>query len=149
MSVSQVKGKELQDVPQTNFTEALAGRAAGVDVVTGSGAPGAGSKIRIRGANSVNSSADPLIVIDGFPVAAGSGDLYSGSRMGISGDRTDILSMINPNDIESIEILKDAGATSIYGARGANGVILITTKSGRTGSSGINIRVNTGIQTDG
>ncbi len=147
VSVSQVKGKELQDVPQTNFTEALAGRAAGVDVVPSSGAPGAGSKIRIRGANSVNSSADPLIVIDGFPVAASSGDLYAGSRMGVSGDRTDILSMINPNDIESIEILKDAGATSIYGARGANGVILITTKSGRTGSSGINVRVNTGIQT--
>ncbi len=87
-----------------------------------------------------------MIVIDGFPVAASSSDLYAGSRMGISGDRTDILSMINPNDIESIEILKDAGATSIYGARGANGVILVTTKTGRTSTSGMNLSVNTGIQ---
>ncbi|WP_373511295.1 SusC/RagA family TonB-linked outer membrane protein, partial [Persicitalea sp.] len=146
VSVAQVKGSEIQNIPKTNLTEALGGRAAGVDVVTGSGAPGAGSTIRIRGANSVNSNANPLIVIDGFPVAASANDLYSGSRMGVSGDRTDILSMINPNDIESIEILKDAGATSIYGARGANGVILITTKTGRTSTSGMNVSINTGVQ---
>jgi len=146
VSLSQVKGQELRDIPKTSLTEALGGRAAGVDVVTGSGAPGAGSKIRIRGANSINSSAEPLVVIDGFPVAASAGDLYEGSRMGVSGDRTDLLSMINPNDIESIEILKDAAATSIYGARGANGVILITTKNGRTGTSGISLNVNTGVQ---
>ncbi|NJN25869.1 MAG: TonB-dependent receptor [Cyclobacteriaceae bacterium] len=146
VSLSQVKGEVIQDIPKTSLTEALGGRAAGVDVISASGAPGAGSTIRIRGANSAKSGADPLIVIDGFPVSATSADLYENSRMGVSGDRTDLLSMINPNDVESIEILKDAAATSIYGARGSNGVILITTKSGRTSQAGITVSVNMGLQ---
>ena len=146
VAVSQVKGEDLQSIPKTSITDALGGRAAGVDVISSSGAPGAASTIRVRGANSVNSSADPLVVIDGFPVAVDAGDLYENSRMGVQGTRTSVLSMINPNDVESIEILKDAAATSIYGARGANGVILITTKSGRTAQSGIEVNINTGIQ---
>jgi len=145
VAVSQVKGEELESIPKTNILETLGGRAAGVDVVTPSGAPGAQSTIRIRGANSVNSNASPLVVIDGFPIAAAEGDLFEGSRMGISGSQTDLLSMINPNDIESIEFLKDAAATSIYGSRGANGVVLITTKSGREGKSEITFSANTGI----
>lgn len=146
VAVAQVKGETIQDIPKTSLTEALGGRAAGVDVINSSGAPGAGSKIRIRGSNSVNSGSSPLIVIDGFPVAASNDDLYSGSRLGYAGDKTDILSMLNPNDIESIEILKDAAATSIYGARGANGVIIISTKNGRTGTAGITVSANMGIQ---
>ncbi len=147
VSVSQVKGELLESIPKTNIMEALSGRAAGVEVVSASGAPGAGSTIRIRGANSINSSADPLYVIDGFPVAATSGSLFEGSRIGLSGEPTSLLSMINPNDIESIEFLKDAAATSIYGARGANGVVIITTKAGKQGRSDITVSVNIGAQT--
>lgn len=147
VSVSQVRGEQIQSIPKTSFMETLGGRAAGVDVVSASGAPGAGSNIRIRGANSINSNASPLYVIDGFPVAVSSGDLFEPSRLGVSGDQTDVNAMINPNDIESIEILKDAAATSIYGARGSNGVILITTKSGKRGKSNISLDASTGIQT--
>lgn len=146
VSVSQIKSDQIQSVPKTSVMETLGGRAAGVDVVTSSGAPGSSSTIRIRGANSILSSADPLYVIDGFPVAVNNTDMNETSRLGVSGDQTDVLSLINPNDIESIEILKDAAATSIYGARGSNGVILITTKRGKMGKSDISLSVNTGIQ---
>ncbi|MCF6331839.1 MAG: TonB-dependent receptor, partial [Draconibacterium sp.] len=146
VSVSQVKGEQLESIPKANIMEALGGRAAGVSVVSSSGAPGAGSSLRIRGANSINSSAEPLYVIDGFPVAATSGDLFEGSRLGFNGDKTSLLSMINPNDIESIEFLKDAAATSIYGSRGANGVVIITTKTGKQGRSDITVSVNLGVQ---
>lgn len=147
VSVSQVRGDALQSIPKTSVMETLGGRAAGVDVISSSGAPGAGSKIRIRGANSIRSGAEPLYVIDGFPVAATMNDLHETSRYGISGDQTSLLAMINPNDIESIEFLKDAAATSIYGARGANGVVIITTKSGKKGRSDITLSVNTGLET--
>ena len=100
VSVSQVKGEQLLSVPKSNVLEALGGRAAGVDVISLSGAPGGQSRIRIRGANSVNASADPLYVIDGFPVAAISNHLVEGSRFGGNmGDRTDIMAMINPNTV--------------------------------------------------
>jgi len=147
VAVSQVKGEDLESIPKTSFMELLGGRSAGVDVISTSSAPGTSSTIRIRGANSVNSNADPLYVIDGFPVISSSydsGDSFSSSKMG---EGTSVFSMINPNDIESIEILKDAAATSIYGARGANGVIIITTKSGHKGKSELNVTANVGIQT--
>ena len=114
-SVSSVKGKELIAVATPSIGHMLQGRAAGVVVQQNSAEPGGGLTIRIRGGNSINGGNDPLIVVDGF---VGAGDLNS----------------INPNDVASVEILKDASATAIYGARGANGVILITTKRGKTGA---------------
>jgi TonB-linked SusC/RagA family outer membrane protein len=147
VSVSQIKGEQLVTVPKTNVLDALGGRAAGVDVISQSGAPGSKSTIRIRGANSIRSGADPLYVVDGFPVATNSDALFSNSRFGYNtGANTDIMSMINPNDIESIELLKDAAATAIYGARGANGVVLISTKTGKAGKTEIGMDVNYGLQ---
>jgi TonB-dependent starch-binding outer membrane protein SusC len=113
-SVVSIKGNELTEVKTANFQEALIGRAAGVNIQTTSTRPGAAPQVRIRGVRSLSGNNDPLIVLNGIPFAGG-------------------LSDINPNDIESIDILKDASATAIYGSRGANGVILITTLSGREG----------------
>ena len=109
-----------------NFSQALRGEVAGVQVVTGSGAPGSDATIRIRGTGSVNGNRAPLYVVDGAPYASD-------------------ISAINPADIESITILKDAAATSIYGSRGSNGVILVTTKTGKSGISNISVDVRTSI----
>ncbi|KAA0992709.1 SusC/RagA family TonB-linked outer membrane protein [Dyadobacter aurulentus] len=114
-SLSQVKTKEINAFPATNVLQAMSGRAPGVQVTQNTGAPGAAVSVRIRGTNSVQGSNEPLYVVDGFPT--------SGSNPTI----------INNSDIESIEILKDASATAIYGSRGANGVVLITTKQGKSG----------------
>lgn len=120
-AVSSVEVEELQSMPITSVTQGLHGRIAGVQVTSESGLPGAGTTIRIRGGNSIQGNNDPLYVVDGFPIdAGGTGDRYSRNP----------LSFLNPNDIASIEILKDASATAIYGARGANGVVLVTTKKG-------------------
>ena len=113
-SLVSVTNEEFDRQPLTRVDQALQGRAAGVAVTQTSGAPGAGYKIRIRGANSISGSNEPLYVVDGLVV----GDILS----------------INVNDIQSLEILKDASATAIYGSRGANGVVLITTKTGRKGT---------------
>lgn len=110
-SVAQVSNKDLQAVPVYNIGEALQGRASGVSVVSNSGEPGSRIQIRVRGGNSMIGSNDPLYVVDGFPLTGG-------------------IDFLNPADIESIDILKDASATAIYGARGANGVVIITTKRG-------------------
>lgn len=115
-SLAQVKAKELTSFPTTNVVQALAGRAAGVQVIQNNGSPGAGVSVRIRGTNSIQGSNEPLYVIDGFP---------------FSGNPT----LLNNADVESIEVLKDASATAIYGSRGANGVVLITTKRGRAGQT--------------
>ena len=109
-----------------NFSQALRGEVAGVQVATGSGAPGSDATIRIRGTGSVNGNRAPLYVVDGAPYASD-------------------ISAINPADIESITILKDAAATSIYGSRGSNGVILVTTKTGKSGVSNISVDVRTSI----
>ena len=111
-SVDKVDIKEMQKAAVPTFDESLAGRVAGVNVVASDGTPGVDASIIIRGANSITQSNSPLYVIDGFPV------------------ESSLSSVVDPSDIESMEILKDASATAIYGARGANGVILITTKSG-------------------
>src|SRR5215218_9677443 len=113
-SVSSIGAKDLKDVPINNVAEALNGRLAGVTATTSEGSPDANVRVRIRGGMSITGSNDPLYVIDGVQVESG-------------------LSTISPQDIQSIDVLKDAAATAIYGARGANGVIIITTKSGRTG----------------
>jgi TonB-linked SusC/RagA family outer membrane protein len=132
-SVSSIKGEALKEFPVTSVDQAIQSRAPGVQVTQASSAPGGGVSVRIRGSNSINSGSEPLYVVDGFPIYPDNG-AYS-----IGGDRrpVNVMASINPNDIESIEILKDASATSIYGSRGANGVVLITTKRGKAGQAKI------------
>jgi TonB-dependent starch-binding outer membrane protein SusC len=127
-SISKVTSDKIASVPAPSFESALAGKAAGVQVTTTSGLAGSGAVIRIRGINSISIAGDPLYVIDGLPIDVTY--LNGPSRNRLAQDRNP-LANINPNDIESIEILKDAGAAGIYGSRGANGVVLITTKRGR------------------
>ncbi|WP_163214032.1 TonB-dependent receptor [Bacteroides sp. 519] len=130
-SVASVKVDELKEGVSTSVDQLLLGKSAGVNVVQNSGEPGGGFSINIRGASSVNAGNSPLYVIDGIPID-NSRPIESGSIVGFSANRSprNPLSSINPSDIASIEILKDASATAIYGSRGANGVILITTKNG-------------------
>ena len=117
-SVTRISRQDIESAPVASVDQALQGKAAGVQVTSVNGAPGAGTSIRIRGGNSISGSNEPLYVIDGF---IGAGNLTS----------------VDPGDIESVEILKDASATAIYGSRGANGVILITTKRGRKGKTNV------------
>lgn len=128
-AISKISGKELNDMPVPSFESALQGKVTGVNVTTGSGLAGSGAVVRIRGIASVGAGGDPLYVIDGIPITQ---DYFlNGSGGGMNNNP---LATINPNDIESVDVLKDAGASAIYGSRGANGVILITTKRGRKGS---------------
>lgn len=127
-SISSISESEIKKVPIASVGQALQGRAAGVQVTQTSQKPGGSVSVRIRGGNSLQGGNEPLYVIDGFPVYNESGP------------------SINPNDIASIEILKDASATSIYGSRGANGVVLITTKRGKAGKSTINFESYYGMQ---
>ena len=122
-SVTAVKPDEMNKGLVTNAQDMMQGKIAGVNVTSASGTPGAGATIRIRGGSSLNASNDPLIVIDGLAM----------DNNGVKG-LSNPLSMVNPSDIESFTVLKDASATAIYGSRGSNGVIIITTKKGRTGS---------------
>lgn len=123
-SIASVKAADLVQTPVANIAQGLQARVAGVQINQNSGSPGGNISVRIRGTNSINGSSEPLYVIDGIQVSNGGGI-------------TDVspLSTINPNDIESVEVLKDASASAIYGARAANGVILITTKRGKNGST--------------
>lgn len=123
-SISKVSGKDIANFPAPSFESALQGKAPGVVVESGSGKVGQGIKIRIRGTSSISASSQPLYVVDGLPVTAT-------SQSDPTNDPTNPLADINPNDIESVEVLKDASAAAIYGARAANGVVLITTKKGR------------------
>ncbi|MFD2555725.1 SusC/RagA family TonB-linked outer membrane protein [Sphingobacterium tabacisoli] len=138
-SISSVKSADLDKVASNSFTGAIQGKVPGVTITNTSGAPGGASSVRIRGVGTTGGN-QPLYVIDGFPVG--------GSNMSISGssDQVDGMSIVNPNDIESIEVLKDAAAASIYGARAANGVILITTKRGKDGLSSADLSTYTGFQ---
>jgi len=124
-SISKIDGKEIMAMPTPSFEAALQGQAAGVQVTQGSGVAGSGSLIRVRGVASVSAGGDPLYVVDGIPITQ---DYFLRNNSGALNNNP--LASINPNDIESVEILKDASATGIYGSRGANGVILITTKRG-------------------
>lgn len=139
-AVSSVKAKELENIPVVSADALLQGRAAGVVVINNSGAPGSGVSVRIRGTGSLNASNEPLYVVDGVPITSAQfGDQLAG------GGSVSPIADLNPNDIESMEILKDAAATAIYGARGANGVVLITTKRGAEGSSRLTFNAYTGI----
>ena len=122
-SVATISSKDFNTGAITTPEQLIAGKVAGVSIISNNGAPGSGSTIRIRGGASLNASNDPLIVIDGMPIDGG----------GISG-QANPLALINPNDIESFSVLKDASAAAIYGARASNGVILITTKKGKKGA---------------
>ncbi|MFD2787707.1 SusC/RagA family TonB-linked outer membrane protein [Hymenobacter rubripertinctus] len=126
-SVASISAEQVAETPITRPEQILQGRVSGVQVTQTSAEPGGDISIRIRGTNSISSGNEPLFVVDGFP---GAGDLNS----------------INPSDIESVEILKDASATAIYGSRGANGVVIITTKKGKDGRNAINFEAYTGIQ---
>jgi TonB-linked SusC/RagA family outer membrane protein len=130
-SIASVKGDAMANKPTQSFEQALGGRAAGVQVVIPSGVLNAPPVLRIRGANSISLSSYPLIVVDGVPVFTG-----DGSSTNAAGN---VLSSINPNDIESVDVAKDAAATAIYGSRAANGVLFITTKKGKPGRSKVTL----------
>ena len=127
-SMSVVKDKIMETVPTPSFDQALQGQASGLQVLSNSGEPGAVAKFKIRGINSINAGTEPLFILDGVAVSS------------------EDFSAINPSDIESVSVLKDASSTSIYGARAANGVIVITTKRGRVGDNGkISVRAQYGV----
>jgi len=140
-AVSTIKSDEIEKIKTTSFEGAIASKAAGVQVVRSEGGPDAAFKIRIRGGTSINASNDPLYVIDGFPIMGGS----VSTSIGQGNSSTSPLATLDPSSIESIDILKDASATAIYGSRGANGVILITTKKGVPGRSQISFESYFGV----
>ncbi|MEO0897483.1 MAG: TonB-dependent receptor [Bacteroidota bacterium] len=147
-SVSSVKSKELAQTTITSLEQGIQGRVAGVSVTQGDAAPGAGISIEIRGTNSILGGNQPLYVIDGIPITnpqAGRGALGASEPNNQIISNTNILATLSPSDIESIEILKDASATAIYGSRGANGVVIITTKRGSQGKGTVSFNASYGV----
>lgn len=140
ISSSLVTAKDIQDVPLTKITDILQGKAAGVMITSTSGQPGAPSDVRIRGVGSISASASPLYVLDGIIIETG----QFANDINAIAQRSDVLSNLNSNDLESVTILKDASALALYGSRGANGVIVITTKKGKAGESVINFSAQLG-----
>jgi TonB-linked SusC/RagA family outer membrane protein len=137
-AISTVKGSDIAQVPVQSFDQALVGKAAGMQVIVPSGLVGQAPLIRIRGNNSITSGQSPLFVVDGVPATSGNVSLVAtGNALGD----------VNPADIESIEILKDGAATAIYGSRAANGVVLITTKKGKSGKPSLNFDAQVGVNT--
>jgi len=142
-SVSSIKTKDIQDIKQVSVDQMIQGKLAGVSVANNNGQPGAAVSIRVRGTTSLNGTNEPLYIIDGVPISGDatgkstSGRPIAGGDFSSTGGSGSVavspISFLNPNDIESIDVLKDASATAIYGSRGANGVIIITTKSGKKG----------------
>ena len=126
-SVSTIQAEELADIPVSQITQKIQGRIPGVQINQSTGKPGQGMSVRIRGQLSVSGGSDPLYVVDGFPISGG-------------------INNINPDEIQDISILKDAASTSLYGSRAANGVVLITTKSGKAGETSVSLNVSTGMQ---
>lgn len=136
-SISSVSGEELENIPTPSLESALQGRAAGVQIESGSGKVGQGIKVRIRGSASVTANNQPLYVVDGIPITS--------DNQGIDNNEpTNPLADLDPNDIESIDILKDASSASIYGSRASNGVVIITTKRGKQGRTNFNIGYSRG-----
>jgi TonB-dependent starch-binding outer membrane protein SusC len=142
-AVTNITAKDFNKGAITTPEQLIAGKVAGVQITSNGGAPGSGSTIRIRGGASLNASNDPLIVVDGVPLAP---NRNPDGTPSISGS-PDPMSLINPNDIESMNILKDASATAIYGSRASNGVIIITTKKGRSGKPKFNFTTQNSIST--
>ncbi len=136
-SVSAVKGQGLAEAPVSSVDKMLSGKLAGVQISANSGQPGAASQIRVRGTSSINASNAPLWVVEGIPIiSAGTSEMTNQSNS---------IATINPNDIESITVLKDAAAAAVYGSRAANGVILVTTKSGKEGQAQFDARAKYGV----
>ena len=141
-SIELLNEDEIKNMPVRTLDGVLQGQTAGLTVNTQSGTPGGQNMIKLRGGSSINASNQPLIVIDGIPAITGQ---YS--QVGMSGQEINAMSDINPNDIESMTILKDASATSVYGARASNGVILITTKKGSRDRTDVSLNLSYGWQT--
>ncbi|WP_159635261.1 SusC/RagA family TonB-linked outer membrane protein [Sphingobacterium composti] len=135
-SASSVGSKDIKDVPVTSFQDALIGKVPGAQITSPSGQAGSSTSIRIRGIGSMNASNEPLYVIDGVPVTSGQNSQLSD----YVGSTNNVMNTLNPNDIESVTVLKDAAAASLYGSRAANGVIIITTKKGKSGAAKINFK---------
>ncbi|NDK56242.1 SusC/RagA family TonB-linked outer membrane protein [Pontibacter fetidus] len=140
-ATAKVTSEELENLPVVGVDQALQGRAAGVQISQNSGTPGGGISVRVRGSSSISASNQPLYVVDGVPLTTGD---YS--QLGYGGQSVNAIADLNPNDIESIDILKDASAAAIYGSRAANGVVLITTKRGSSRKTQINLNAYTGFQ---
>ncbi|ANH79904.1 hypothetical protein A8C56_01970 [Niabella ginsenosidivorans] len=138
-SISRVSAKDFEEQPVSSFEQALQGRASGVFINSGSGKLGQGLKIRVRGISSISAGQQPFVVIDGVPVV--------NQQLSSSDEPDNPLATLNPDDIESIEVLKDASSAAIYGARASNGVILVTTKSGKQGKTKVNIGISNGWST--
>lgn len=139
-AVSSVKPEDIPDRNVASANQLLQGQVAGVNLTTSNGTPGGNSRVSIRGVSSINGDNEPLYVIDGIPLSKATASYnFSGEY------RQDPLSMINPSDIETIDVLKDAAATAIYGSRGTNGVIMITTKQGKKGAPKVSFNQQTGI----
>ena len=143
-AISSIKGESLQDLKQISVDQMIQGKLSGIAVSNNSGQPGGAASVRVRGTTSINGTNEPLYIIDGLPFSGDATNTATSGRSISSGDftsrgnvATSPLTLLNPNDIESIDVLKDASATAIYGSRGANGVILITTKSGKKGTGKI------------
>jgi len=139
-SVTSIKADKFKDISLSGIDQALQGQAAGVQVTQSSGTPGGGISVRIRGSTSIYASNRPLFIVDGIPVETGTLSLRS-----FGGQDDNALSLINPGDIESIQVLKDASAKAMYGSRAANGVVFITTKRGRKAAAAITFDVQRGI----
>ncbi len=149
-AVSTLKAKEIANVPVPSIDQAIQGRIAGVQVTKGTGAPGGGINVRVRGTASINGGQEPLYIVDGIPInntftgSVGQGGTQSAE--GFAGNEVlNGMANINPDDIESIEVLKDAAAASIYGSRAANGVVLITTKRGKPGALKADLKLYSGV----
>jgi len=145
-SIAKITAKDIDKQPVTNILSAMQGRMAGVTITQNTGTPGGGFDVQIRGTNSLRADGNqPLYIIDGVPYASNSISNNNISSIIIPSSNVSPLSTINPSDIESIEVLKDADATAIYGSRGANGVILINTKKGKEGKTRFTINTNTAV----
>jgi len=153
-AISSVKASDIANIPQTSVDQLLQGKASGLTISQNSGAPGSNTSVRVRGVTSLSGSNEPLYVIDGIPISGDASNQSTSGRSplqaasGNANSQTTVspLSLINPGDIESIDVLKDASATAIYGNRASNGVIIITTKRGKTGKSVINYDGYAGFQ---
>lgn len=139
-SVASITSKDIANQPISDPLAALQGRVAGLDITGTSGYPGSGYDVKIRGISSINAGVSPLYIVDGIPFVSATLDQFTGAN-----GNTSPLNSINPSDIERIDILKDADATAIYGSRGANGVVLITTKKGKSGKMTLDAKAYTGI----
>ena len=141
-AASVVKSDALKNVPTTSFENALNGKVAGLQITQSSGQAGSTSQIRIRGIGSMNASNEPLYVIDGVPVTSGNTGQMSDY---VAGTSNNVMNTLNPSDIESITVLKDAAASALYGSRAANGVIMVTTKKGKMGKPTVTFKASVGI----